>query len=506
MQQGASRESMLSEPLVPVPKPRPQRKLLEAIQEQALLLSTASFISVLNDINAASFGQLLVPAALGLPAAAGSPIFVAGTLAAQIILSLCSGEAYAMGGATIEVIPLITPITLLAANDELSTAEKASTLLAMFSLTSLVVSAMYIAIARFKLAGILRCIPLIVLKSALTGVGAFLLIESAKMSINVTEEGPPIITQVGSIRGMTRLLPTIGLYAGLVVVQNKLNSPFAALGYLGMAVGLVCRLRFSELLILGDDWYFGDGKSSADAVSADGGAWVCLGALNFFSFGSISVGALAASVPYAISCAFVHALVTVTDLVALEAASTAAAAEAGKEPSFDLDREISSIGLANFASACLGGMPNYMQLTPSMVSLKFTRGSGGRPGPYVAILTALSLPFLSSVVAIVPRFVVGAFILDMGVGFLMETGLETLRHTIDPIDKLLIFLVPTIMVTVEFLPGLATGLFVALCHFVVSCRPPVVGVPLEPASSASSFGGLLIPYDNKLIKKKYIQE
>jgi SulP family sulfate permease len=163
----------------------------------------------------------------------------------------------------------------------------------------------------------------------------------------------------------------------------------------------------------------------------------------------------------------VHALVTVTDLVALEAASTSVAAEAGKEPSFDLDREIANIGAANLVSAIFGGMPNYMQLTPSMVSLKFTKGSGGA-GLYVALLTAVSLPALSSVVAVVPRFVVGAFILDMGVGFIMETGLQTLRHTIDPVDKLLVFLVPTIMVTVEFLPGLAVGLLIALGHFVVA--------------------------------------
>ena len=107
-----------------------------------------------------------------------------------------------------------------------------------------------------------------------------------------------------------------------------------------------------------------------------------------------------------------------------------------------------------------------VQLTPSMVSLKFTKGSGGRAGPYVALLTAVSLPALSLVVSVVPRFVVGAFILDMGVSFVVETGIETLRHTIDPVDKLLVFLVPAIMISVEFLPGLATGLFVALCHFV----------------------------------------
>ena len=66
----------------------------------------------------------------------------------------------------------------------------------MFSLTSLVVAVMYITIAKFQLAGIFRCIPLIVLKSALTGVGVFLLMEAAKMGINISDDGVPVLQQV----------------------------------------------------------------------------------------------------------------------------------------------------------------------------------------------------------------------------------------------------------------------------------------------------------------------
>ena len=88
---------LLNEPLLSPPVTTRKRTLLEGVQQQALLWSTAGFIAVLNDINAASFGQLLIPAALGLPLAAGSPIFVVSTVASQIVLSLFSGEAYAMG-------------------------------------------------------------------------------------------------------------------------------------------------------------------------------------------------------------------------------------------------------------------------------------------------------------------------------------------------------------------------------------------------------------------------
>ena len=75
-------------------------------------------------------------------------------------------------------------------------------------------------------------------------------------------------------------------------------------------------------------------------------------------------------------------------------------------------------------------MPNYMQLTPSMAALRFTNGVSGSAGPWTALITAALLPLLDDIVAAVPRPVVAAFILDMGVGFVLEVGVETMRHTV----------------------------------------------------------------------------
>ena len=74
--------------------------------------------------------------------------------------------------------------------------------------------------------------------------------------------------------------------------------------------------------------------------------------------------------PYSLSCCLVHSLVTITDLVSVEAVATARPAsrqgETERPPpaaaSFDLDRELSSIGMANLFAACVGTIPNYVQL------------------------------------------------------------------------------------------------------------------------------------------------
>lgn len=54
----------------------------------------------------------------------------------------------------------------------------------------------------------------------------------------------------------------------------------------------------------------------------------------------------------------------------------------------------------------------------------------------------------------------------LGVGFVLETGVETLQHTVQLFDKMLLVLVPCLMVALGFLQGLATGLLLALIHFV----------------------------------------
>jgi SulP family sulfate permease len=104
-----------------------------------------------------------------VPPALGIPIYLASGLAAQVATIFGSGVSFATGGTTIEVMPLLMPIAALAEDSSLDEAQQASTLLAMYALTSATIGLMYVAVARLRFGGVFRCIPLIVLKAALTG-------------------------------------------------------------------------------------------------------------------------------------------------------------------------------------------------------------------------------------------------------------------------------------------------------------------------------------------------
>lgn len=174
--------------------------------------------------------------------------------------------------------------------------------------------------------------------------------------------------------------------------------------------------------MLSHEWYFGpDPAEEATSPAAPTSFWDRFGLLPNFRPSAVRFSIVLSALPYSLSAAFVHALVTVTDLTALESTANAAAEKAAKRAggsaapasAFDLDREMGAIGIANLAGACVGAMPNYIQLSPSVIALRFTQGRG-RPGPYAAVIISALLPLLDDVVALVPRFVIGGFVFEMG--------------------------------------------------------------------------------------------
>lgn len=134
-----------------------------------------------------------------------------------------------------------------------------------------------------------------------------------------------------------------------------------------------------------------------------------------------------------LSSALVHSLMAICDLVSLEAM---AAEDSGTD--FDLDAELGSIGVGNLLAAAVCATPNYVQLGPSVTCFKLTRGGGARAGPFVAVMTAASLWHIGGVVAAVPRPVIGAFMIWLGLHFVRESGVDVLLRTADPVDVALV--------------------------------------------------------------------
>ena len=428
----------LTEPLLPkVMQPRGL--------DQLRRIPIAAFLTVLADVTATSFGALLLPAATGLPASAGVHLYLMSTTMGQLAASLFSGFPYATAGATIELVPLLIPITALL-DPQWPACHRASTLLAAYTMTSALVGFLLLCVSRFRLGILFRCIPFIVLKAALTGVGLFMMVEGIKTGGTLADLGLSSLLEAGA---MTRVLCTIVLCSCLALVQHTCRSPVAIVAFLAAATVSFHALPLTGKPKLLAPWWFTESEDGAGDPGTLSVSSSPLGLLPLFSLANVHWDVLPRALPYSLSCCLVHALCTITDLISIEAVATArpaaSAEDATRPPAaaapMDLDLELGSIGMANLFAALVGTMPNYVQLSPSIANTNFSRGTrasgGARAGPWCAALEALSLLAVSQVAAAVPRAVVGAFMIHMGLGFMGE-GAETMRHTASTFDKVLL--------------------------------------------------------------------
>ena len=463
----------LTAPLLASNTVQPPPILLQYVKR----LPTAAFLTVLADVTAASLGGLLLPAASGLPSTLGIEVYLLSTIAGQVGLCLFSGVRFATSGATLELVPLLVGQVSLVDAD-MPTETRAATILAMFSMNSLLIGLMYHAVGRLRLGGLFRCIPLIVLKAALTGIGVFMIVEGVKtgageLAADAFHNVDALGQLLSSTDGLFRLAITLGAAAGLAMIRKCTSSPLGAMALLVALSVLANALPLFGLPSLGSTWWFGDAAAPLDdssgGDSGDGDAAATsqsrlpFGLLPLFSFAAIHVPTLAKALPYSLSCCLVHSLATVTDLVSVEAITAF---------DMDLDRELASIGTANLLSAMIGGIPNYMQLSYNVLSHDTLKAEAGnaRISPWYALLATLSLFVLSDVVAAVPRPVVGAFMAHLGGTFVYEGGVETWAATADPVDKLALLLIPSLMTAIGFLEGLLLGLTMSLIYFISASR------------------------------------
>ena len=344
-------------------------------------LPSAAFLTLYHNIDAASFGLLIVPAAADLPISSGIPIYLLSVVAGQLGFLLASRFSSACGGATIELVPLLAPLASCVGIDQSglsSRTARASTLLALLSCTSLLIACSYFVIARFKLGRLLRCIPLIVLKAALTGVGVYMVVEAIKMGVAWKEEGgmsegetTVFLTETARAGSQLfgpparpLLLATLLTLAGYIIVKKLGFSQSQSLGYLAAVAIAINALTLGGVCcsaapgVRDPGWYFGGDEEGEAQASA-------LGLLAEFRPSEVSLPVLATALPYMLSCVAMHAIVAVTDMVSLEA--IASSSGDGPAVALDLNHEIGATAVANLLAAAVGAMPNYLQLTPSLI-------------------------------------------------------------------------------------------------------------------------------------------
>lgn len=132
----------------------------------------------------------------------------------------------------------------------------------------------------------------------------------------------------------------------------------------------------------------------------------------------------------------------------------------------DINRELRAAGLANMASGLLGGAVGFHALSASLLGSRM--GANSRViGLVSATLCLAALLVGTSLLAYMPRAVLGGLLLSMGAGLLIEWLYDGWRRL--PLqDFLIVALIVAVIGAVSIPAGVAVGVAVAMAIFVLS--------------------------------------
>ena len=166
---------------------------------------------------------------------------------------------------------------------------------------------------------------------------------------------------------------------------------------------------------------------------------------------------LAAQVPTFASIVLVSVVALLLNASGLELATRS---------DLDINRELRAAGLANMASGLLGGAVGFHALSASLLGSRM--GANSRLiGLVSAALALAALLVGTSLLAYMPRAVLGGLLFSMGAGLLIEWLYDGWRRL--PLqDFLIVALIVGVIGAVSIPAGVAVGVAVAMAIFVLS--------------------------------------
>jgi sulfate permease family protein len=132
----------------------------------------------------------------------------------------------------------------------------------------------------------------------------------------------------------------------------------------------------------------------------------------------------------------------------------------------DLQRELTTIGVANLAAAALGSYVSTVAL--NRTSLNYVAGGRGRlSGLTVAAVSVLMLTVNPGFLAYVPKFVLGALLLYLGAQLVYEWLIDSARR-ISLLEYASLLAITLLILQAGFIAGVLIGVVIGCATFAVS--------------------------------------
>lgn len=140
--------------------------------------------------------------------------------------------------------------------------------------------------------------------------------------------------------------------------------------------------------------------------------------------------------------------------------------EAATRQSIDLNRDLISSSLANFAACLGGGIVGYQQLSLTVLANRL--GANNRfVGLIAACVCALAFFFGASVLGYVPKILVGGIVAFLGFDLLLGFLLQEWKK-LPLVEFTIIVLIVAVAASIGFLEGIAIGIIAGMTIFIIT--------------------------------------
>ncbi len=325
-------------------------------------------------------------------------------------------------------------------------AQQFATVAMMIVVTTLMTGALFLVLGIFKLGGLARFLPYPVMGGFLAGTG-WLLVKGGLGIMVTVPSGGQWLSAPTLLHWLPGAMFGLALFAIGMRFRHALTLPILlALGTL-IFYGVVIGQHIPMARLSAEGWLVG---------SIPAGSLSHL-PLSVHVVSQVNWPVLLRQIPDLAPVAIISVIALLLNCGGLELVA---------KQDIDLNRELVVAGVGNLAGGALGGLVGYPALSLSTLNYRMTGGERV-VGVLAALLVGVPAIFDTQLVAYFPKVILGAVVVYLGIGLLVEWIYEA-WFKFPKVDFLIIVSVMAVIAASGFLNGLVFGLLVATILFVVS--------------------------------------
>jgi sulfate permease, SulP family len=324
------------------------------------------------------------------------------------------------------------------------------TVIAATIVVTLLCGVVFLVIGRYRLGGLIRFVPYPVVGGFLAGTG-WLLFKGGIYAATGTLLHLRTVSAMIREYQVVHWLPAVAFGAILLVSVRVVKRPLVipaviAIGLVLFVAGMVATGSSIEEVRQGGWLLFGPSETAQPwhpwTLKALAGAdW-------------LSVLGSWADIAGAVFVATMAALFNIsgTELVL--------------DRDLDTNQEMRGAGVLNLVSGALGGIPGYHALSLTALAARM-RVDARAAGLIAALVLLAAVVFGGSVVALIPRMIVGGVLVFLGLSFMVEWVWDK-RRLLPPREYIVVVVILAGIIVWEFKIGVVIGLVLAVMLFAIS--------------------------------------